>query len=87
MIISVTDSIPARYLDDFGASLTLEALTAFIGSLSRSGWTMVNNNAQQKYFDFFVQAFTTCREVDNVVLNFEAFVDAYGVSEQQHDDM
>ncbi|KAJ1725346.1 hypothetical protein LPJ53_000478 [Coemansia erecta] len=87
MILSVTDGIPARYLEDFGASLTLGALTAFIGSLSRSGWSMPNSGAQQKYFDFFVQAFTTCREADDIVVNFEAFVDAYGVSAQQHNDI
>ncbi|KAJ2786765.1 hypothetical protein GGI15_001257 [Coemansia interrupta] len=87
MVLSVTGGIPARYLDDFGASLTLSALAAFIGSLSRSGWSIVNNSAQQEYFDFFVRAFTACREADDIVLNFEAFVDAYGISARQHSDM
>ncbi|KAJ2613196.1 hypothetical protein H4S08_002342 [Coemansia sp. RSA 1365] len=86
-VLSVADNVPARYVEDFGASMTLAALASYIGSLSRAGWNVGSddgsNKIQHKYFDFFVQALTTCRDVTDIVCEFTAFVDTYGLTSEQ----
>ncbi|PIA13890.1 ARM repeat-containing protein [Coemansia reversa NRRL 1564] len=86
-VLSVADNVPARYVEDFGASMTLAALASYIGSLSRAGWNIGSsdgsNKIQRKYFDYFVQALTTCRDVTDIVRELTAFVDAYGLTSEQ----
>ncbi|KAJ2725958.1 hypothetical protein GGI07_000886 [Coemansia sp. Benny D115] len=83
-VLSVTSGLPARYLEDFGAPLTLEALVTYMGCLSRARLSISGVEAQQAYFSIFVQAFTACRDARNFVPEFEAFVDAFGVTAEQH---
>ncbi|KAI7827323.1 armadillo-type protein [Kickxella alabastrina] len=85
MILSVTSSLPARYTEDFGAALTLEALSAYMGSVSRAKWSIGGTEGQRKYFDYFTRAFTVCKEAQCLVSSFSSFVDAFGVSAEQHD--
>ncbi|KAJ2194796.1 hypothetical protein IW145_006180, partial [Coemansia sp. RSA 521] len=81
MVLDVADSIPARYIEDFGASLTLAALTTYMGSLSRAGWSI--GEAQGKYFALFELAFITCKTVDDIVVDFTSFVDACNLTPDQ----
>ncbi|KAJ2693799.1 hypothetical protein H4R19_005974, partial [Coemansia spiralis] len=83
MVLSVADRVPARHVEDFGASLTLAALASYIGSLARAQWR-VGRNAQHKYFDILVRALTTCRDAPAIAAEFTSFVDAYGVELDQH---
>ncbi|KAJ2795635.1 hypothetical protein H4R20_005811, partial [Coemansia guatemalensis] len=85
MVLSVASNVPRRYMEDFGASMTLSALASYTGSLSRAGWGIGSggNELQNKYFDLFVQALTTCRDVTDIVCAFTAFVDAYGLTPEQ----
>ncbi|KAJ2081857.1 hypothetical protein H4R24_002014 [Coemansia sp. RSA 988] len=89
MILAVVGSVPARYMEDFGAPMTLAALASYLGSLSRAGWEIgggdnnTGNNIQNKYFDIFVQALTTCKDVMGIVCEFTAFVDVYGLKAEQ----
>ncbi|KAJ2594837.1 hypothetical protein GGF39_004062 [Coemansia sp. RSA 1721] len=84
LVLSVADNIPLRYLEDFGSSMTLDAIAQYMGCLSRAKWDIGGNERQQKYFEYFVQAFTACKEVDGIVSNFSAFVGTYGISAEQH---
>ncbi|KAJ2238290.1 hypothetical protein IWW45_000120 [Coemansia sp. RSA 485] len=84
LVLSVADNIPLRYLEDFGSSMTLDAIAQYMGCLSRAKWDIGGNERQQKYFEYFVQAFTACKEVDGIVSNFSAFASTYGISAEQH---
>ncbi|KAJ2503722.1 hypothetical protein GGH96_000062 [Coemansia sp. RSA 1972] len=81
MVLDVADSIPARYTEDFGASLTLAALTTYMGSLSRAKWNI--GEAQEKYFALFELALITCKTVDDIVVDFTSFVDACNLAPDQ----
>ncbi|KAJ2163032.1 hypothetical protein GGF46_000218 [Coemansia sp. RSA 552] len=84
LILSVSDSVPLRYIEDFGASLALEALTSYIGSVGRAQWDIGGSGMQSKFFEIFVHALTTCKEAGGVVTEFTSFVDAYGLTSKQH---
>ncbi|KAJ2662380.1 hypothetical protein IW148_002947 [Coemansia sp. RSA 1199] len=81
MVLEVADSVPARYIEDFGASLTLAALATFMGSLSRARWNI--GDAQEKYFALFELALITCKTVDDIVVDFTSFVDACSLTPDQ----
>ncbi|KAI8325061.1 ARM repeat-containing protein [Martensiomyces pterosporus] len=84
-VLSVATAIPQRYLDDFGASLTLSALARYMGSLSRARWDLGGDAAQSTYFDLFVQAFTSCTNQNALVPEFTAFADGFGITAEQRE--
>ncbi|KAJ1773021.1 hypothetical protein LPJ74_000972 [Coemansia sp. RSA 1843] len=90
MVLSVPGNIPERYIQDFGASLTLSAVASYIGCLSRAGWGIDGSQGggsgmrQKQFFDYFVQALTVCKEAQGIVPEFTAFVDKCGLSDEQH---
>ncbi|KAJ2556722.1 hypothetical protein EV175_001811 [Coemansia sp. RSA 1933] len=88
MMLSVPDNIPERYVQDFGASLTLSAVASYIGCLSRGGWDIGDDQdatvRQRQFFEYFVQALTVCKEAQGIVPEFTAFVDKYRLSDEQH---
>ncbi|KAJ1959511.1 hypothetical protein GGI12_004299 [Dipsacomyces acuminosporus] len=84
-VLSVAAEIPERFLEDFGANLTLEALARYVGSLSRSGWSLDGDEAQHRFFDYFVHALTLCTNKDAVVPEFTAFVDRFGITPEQRE--
>ncbi|KAJ1857280.1 hypothetical protein GGH12_002647 [Coemansia sp. RSA 1822] len=81
MVLEVADSVPARYIEDFGASLTLAALATYMGNLSRARWNV--GDAQEKYFALFELALITCKTVDDIVVDFTSFVDACSLTPDQ----
>ncbi|KAJ2678061.1 hypothetical protein GGI25_002704 [Coemansia spiralis] len=88
-VLSVPKNTPERYVQDFGAALTLSALAFYIGCLSRAGWNIdAENNGtgirHKQFFDYFVQGLTVCKEAQDIVPNFTAFVDKYGLLPEQH---
>ncbi|KAJ2493338.1 hypothetical protein IWW37_000622 [Coemansia sp. RSA 2050] len=84
LVLSVAENVPSRYTEDFGASLTLAALARFIGCLSRAGWDIGGDKARDRYFDYFAQALTMCPKPQSIAVDFTAFVDAYGITPDQH---
>lgn len=91
MILSVSDLVPDHYLHDFGASQTLSALAAYMGSVGRAHLnskdlaTSVVGREQQQYFDYFVQALTVCsKDPEAIVKEFTSFVDAFGITGAMH---
>ncbi|KAJ2243478.1 hypothetical protein GGI13_006584, partial [Coemansia sp. RSA 455] len=84
MVLSVAENVPTRFTEDFGASLTLAALTAFIGCLSRAGWDIGGDQTRDRYFDYFVQALMMCPKPQSIVIDFTSFVDVYGITPDQH---
>ncbi|KAJ2006489.1 hypothetical protein GGI04_001869, partial [Coemansia thaxteri] len=69
---------------DFGAALTLTAVVKYIGCLSRARWDIDGDQALNKYFDYFERALTMCPNPQEVVQEFTAFADAYGITLDQH---
>ncbi|KAJ2335714.1 hypothetical protein GGI00_001220, partial [Coemansia sp. RSA 2681] len=84
LVLSVAENMPSRYTEDFGASLTLAALASFIGCLSRARWDIGGSQTRDRYFEFFVQALAACPKPQGIVLDFTSFVDAHGLSPDQH---
>ncbi|KAJ2636848.1 hypothetical protein GGF44_003049, partial [Coemansia sp. RSA 1694] len=84
LVLSVAVNMPSRYTEDFGASLTLAALASFIGCLSRARWDIGGSQTRDRYFEFFVQALAACPKPQGIVLDFTSFVDAHGLSPDQH---
>ncbi|KAJ1832739.1 hypothetical protein LPJ70_006528, partial [Coemansia sp. RSA 2708] len=84
LVTAVADRVPARYIEDFGASLTLAALASYMGNLSRAKWCAGGDDTQRRFFGLFEMALTTCKDVDGIVHDFTAFVDAYGLTSEQH---
>ncbi|KAJ2062662.1 hypothetical protein GGI17_002270 [Coemansia sp. S146] len=84
LVLSVAENVPNRFTEDFGASLTLAALTTFIGCLSRAGWDIGGDQTRDRYFDYFVRALTMCPKPQSIVIDFTSFVDAYGITPDQH---
>ncbi|KAJ2382312.1 hypothetical protein GGI23_007393, partial [Coemansia sp. RSA 2559] len=87
MLLSVPGNIPERYVQDFGASLTLSAVAKYIGCLSRAGWDIDEGNDGMRHgqlFEYFVQALTACKEAQEIVPEFTSFVAKYGLSDEQH---
>ncbi|KAJ1792402.1 hypothetical protein LPJ59_004848 [Coemansia sp. RSA 2399] len=86
MILAVPGNIPERYVQDFGASLTLSAVANYIGCLSRAGWDFGESSHGMRhgqFFEYFVQALTTCKEAQEIVPEFTSFVAKYGLSDEQ----
>ncbi|KAJ2453713.1 hypothetical protein EV183_002012 [Coemansia sp. RSA 2336] len=83
MVLGVADNVPQRYIEDFGAGLTLTALAFYMGCLSRAKWD-IGDNVQSKLFGLFEMALVACKNVDGIVNDFTAFVDAYGLKPEQH---
>ncbi|KAJ2783896.1 hypothetical protein H4R18_001452 [Coemansia javaensis] len=93
MVLSVAGRVPARYTEDFGAGLTLEALAQYVGGVARGGWAGSGGDKeeegeearQQRYFGIFAEALVACKDAEAVVEGFTAFVDAHGVTPEQHE--
>ncbi|KAJ2671260.1 hypothetical protein IWW42_003522 [Coemansia sp. RSA 1085] len=83
MVLDVADNVPQRYIEDFGAGLTLTALAFYMGCLSRAKWN-IGDNVQSRFFGLFEMALVACKNVDGIVDDFTAFVDAYGLKPEQH---
>ncbi|KAJ2852422.1 hypothetical protein IWW36_000309 [Coemansia brasiliensis] len=83
MVLAVADNVPKRYIEDFGAGLTLAAFAFYMGCLSRAKWN-IGDNVQNKFFDLFEMALVACKHVDSIVDDFTAFVDSYGLKPEQH---
>ncbi|KAJ2484919.1 hypothetical protein EV174_002077 [Coemansia sp. RSA 2320] len=83
-VLSIGESISTRYIEDFGAALTLTAVVKYIGCLSRARWDIDGDQALNKYFDYFERALTMCPNPQEVVQEFTAFADAYGITLDQH---
>ncbi|KAJ2757077.1 hypothetical protein GGI19_000318 [Coemansia pectinata] len=84
LVLSVAENVPNRFTEDFGASLTLAALATFIGGLSRAGWDIGGDQTRDRYFDYFVRALAMCPKPQSIVIDFTSFVDAYGITPDQH---
>ncbi|KAJ2885495.1 hypothetical protein H4R27_001346 [Coemansia aciculifera] len=84
LVLSVAENVPNRFTEDFGASLTLAALATFIGCLSRAGWDIGGDQTRDRYFDYFVRALAMCPKPQSIVIDFTSFVDAYGITPDQH---
>ncbi|KAJ2417177.1 hypothetical protein GGI10_000400 [Coemansia sp. RSA 2530] len=84
LVLSVAETVPSRFTEDFGASLTLAALASYIGCLSRAGWDIGGSQTRDRYFDYFMQALTMCSKPQSITVDFTVFVDTYGITPDQH---